>query len=298
MERKLIKQGLGGYTIYLPKKWLDMQGLDKGGEISIEESENSLIILASKQNKKSETQITLHDVDETSIRTLITNVYRKGYDKIQVLFENEKQFSILEDVIRKRLIGFDIVKKEKNKCIVENITEPSPDQFDNILSKVFLNISSLFEITRQRFNGKKPEENFEEVEARIMQYDNFCRRVISKRHIIDKKSEFFWAFLHLIDHGQREIYHLNRLSSLKVSQKTKELLDDCEKMFNLIQESYAKKDIFILTTVHGLDNEAFYKKGYSLLEKTKGKETIIVYHLMASLRKFFQTNSPLTGLLI
>lgn len=298
MDRKLIKQGLGGYTIYLPKKWLDAQGLGKGGEISLEETDSSLVISSKKPNTKPETKIILQDVDETSIRTLITNAYRKGYDRITVNFDNEKQFSILEDVIRTRLIGLDIVKKEKNSCTVENITEPSLDQFDNILSKMFLNISALFEITRQRFSGKRPEEKYEEVETKIMQYDNFCRRVISKRHIIDKKSEFFWAFLHLIDHGQREIYHLNRLPSIKVSAKTKELLDDVEKMFNLIRESYNKKDISILTKVHDLDNNSFYKKGYSLLEKTKGKETIIVYHLMASLRKFFQTNSPLTGLLV
>ena len=285
--------------ISLPSKWLRENSLDKGDSVEVSELPNSLTISATELKEKNQVEIKLQDLTESSIRTLITNTYRKGFDKITVRFENEQQFKILESTITTKLIGFDIVKKEKNLCIVENITEPSKDHFDNILGKMFLNITTLFNITRQRFNDEKPEEDFNDVELRIMQYDNFCRRVISKRHITDKKTEFFWAFLHLVDHGHRELYHLNKaLGKTKVSPQTKALLQDCEKMFDLIKETYLKKDVSLLSKVHELDKQAFYKRGYALLEKSKAKENIIVYHLLASLRKFFQTNSPLTGLIL
>lgn len=284
--------------ISLPSKWLKENKLDKGDEINLQEAQNSLVISVDELKQKKETEIFLKELSETSIRTIITNTYRKGYDKIIVNFENEDQFKILEDTIRTKLIGFDIVKKEKNKCIVENITEPSSDQFDNILEKMFMNISVLFDLTEEKLGGKKPEENYEEVEKRIMQYDNFCRRVLSKR-VGQKNIEFFWTFLHLIDHGQREIYHLNNVfKAMKVSQSTKNLLEDCEKVFNLIKESYLKKDLNLLSKIHPLTKELIYKKGYSLLEKSNGKETIIIYHILSSIRKFFQANSPLTGLIL
>ena len=298
MERKLIKQGLGGYTIYLPKKWLGSQGLDKGGEISIEETDSSLVISSKKTNIKPETEITLKGLTETSIRTLITNAYRKGYDKIIVNFDNINQLKILQDTIQTKLIGFDIVKKEKNKCVVENITEPSPDQFDNILSKIFLNISSLFEITKQRFNRKKPEENYEEIEQRIMQYDNFCRRVISKKHIIDKKAEFLWTFLTLVIHGQREIYHLNKaLDSMKFQTDKITFIEDVENIFNLLIEAYKENNTEKLEKIHELEKEIVYKKLYKSIQQNK-KENIILYHLGSSVRQFYLASSPLMGLLL
>jgi hypothetical protein len=299
MKRKLVKQGAATLMISLPSKWLKSNHLDKGADVDLEEIDENLVISATKVGIKKEAEIKLSDLTESSIRTLITNTYRKGYDKITVFFDNEKQFQILDNVIRTVLLGFDIVKKEKNKCFVENITEPSSDQFENILNKVFLNISTLFEITNNRFNKGKPEENFEDVEQRIMQYDNFCRRVISKGLLVHEKKEFFWAFLHLVDHGQREIYHLNKvLGGFAISEKSKELLKGSEKMFELIKKAYLEKNLQVLSEVHSLEKELIYKKGYALLEKSKGKENIIIYHLIASIRKFFQTNSPLTALII
>lgn len=285
--------------VSLPSKWLKEHGLGKGDELDLELMDDNLVLSSEKYGIKNETEITLHDLEESSIRTLITNTYRKGYDKIKVKFDSPNQFNVLDDVIRSRLIGFDIVKKEKNSCIVENITEPAPDQFENILSKVFLNIETIFDITKERFEGKIPEENFNDVETRIMQYDNFCRRVISKRSFIKHKKEFFWSYLHLLDHGHRELYHLNKvLTNIKISKQIIDLLEDTKKMFELTKKAYLNKDTKALSEMHTLNKDAFYNKGYKILEKTKSKENIIVYHLLASLRKFFQTNSPLSGLIL
>lgn len=299
MKRKLVKQGAATLMVSLPSKWLRETGLGKGDDVEVEVSDKSLIINLVEAKKPKQVEIRLQDLTESSIRTLITNTYRKGYDKIIVNFENNSQLKILENTIRTKLIGFDIVKKEKNKCIVENITEPSSDQFDNILAKMFMNIETLLDITEARLKGTKPEENFEEVEQRIMQYDNFCRRIIAKRKLSEEKTEFFWAFLHLIDHGNRELYHLNKaLGNFKVSEKSKELLQGCRKMFSLVKEAFLKKDTAILSKIHSLNKELVYNKGYNALEKSKTKEAIIIYHLIAAIRKYFQTNSPLTGLLL
>lgn len=299
MKRKLVKQGAATLMISLPTKWLKDHGLGKGQDIDLTLMDDHLIISSEESGSKREAEITLWDLNESSIRTLITNTYRKGFERVIINFEDEKQFELMEEVIRTYLIGFDVVKKEKNKCIVENITEPSSDQFGNILSKVFLNIETLVEITKNRFEGKKPEENYIDIEKRIMQYDNFCRRVISKGSFIREKKEFFWTFLHLIDHGQRELYHLNKaLNNIKLSKPVKDLLNSVEKMFKLSVKVFKEKDTKALSEMHILNKEALYKKGYSILEKTTGKENIIVYHLMSSLRKFFQTNSPLSGMIL
>ena len=48
MRRKIIKQGLGGYTVSLPISWVREQGLKARDDILIEEQKGNLIISASE----------------------------------------------------------------------------------------------------------------------------------------------------------------------------------------------------------------------------------------------------------
>jgi antitoxin component of MazEF toxin-antitoxin module len=303
MQRRLIKQGGGGYTIYLPKDWVEANKLEKGSELDVEVSDNHLILSTMPSKKKSETTIKLSNLTESSIRTLITNTYRAGYDRIEVLFKDEHQFKILQDVIKTRLIGFDAIKKQSGRCVVENITEPDYAQFANLLDKMLMNIEALFAVTKERFQSKKitdEMESYEEIEHRIQKYDNFCRRAITKQKKIGNKSEFFWTFLAHIIHGQRELYHLNKLLDKKnrVPAKAMHLLEEAEKIFNLIKKAYENKDTEPLGEIHEMEKELIYKKGYNLLKDSKGEENLVVYHLIVCIRQLYLANSPLLGLII
>ena len=54
MKRKIIQQGSGGLTIYLPKKWADQKGLITGDEVDVKESEQGLLIIAEKKETRNE----------------------------------------------------------------------------------------------------------------------------------------------------------------------------------------------------------------------------------------------------
>ena len=294
MKRKLVRQGSSTMMISLPSKWIKANKLDKGSEVDLEE-ENNRLVIGTETKGKLETSINLPSLAESLIRVLIVNSYREGYDKIIVHLSDEKQFKILQEIIKTKLIGFDIIKKEKSSCTVENVTEPSINQFDNILGKLFDNILELIEITKQKLESKKPEENFEETEDRIQKYDNFCRRVINKQNS-NKKSEFL-IFLTQINHAQREVYHLNKMSTGK-HEKIAGLLNETKELFNLITKSYKEKNPEILAKIHELEKEILYKKGYLALEKSKGKESIIIYHILSSIRNLYLSSSPLSILIM
>ena len=301
MKRRLVKQGAATMMVSLPSKWIKENNLTKGSEIDMELIGNNLVVSAKPlAEQKTETTIKLTNLTESSIRTLITNTYRSGYDRITVLFDNEKQLKILNDIIKTRLIGFDVIKKEKNQCVVENITEPTADNFDNIMSKIFYNIEELFDVTKKRLEEYNESLDYEEIEQRMQSYDNFCRRVISKRKIVNKKSEFLWTFLALLIHAQREVYHINKIldKHVKISPTTKDFLEDSKKLFEMIKQAYFEKNIGILGKVHESEKQLLYKKGYELLQKKSGKESIILYHIMVSIREFYQANSPLSGLIM
>jgi phosphate uptake regulator len=297
MNRKLVKQGAATMMVSLPSEWVKQNRLVKGAEVGIQPSGKSLIVTAQAPQSKAEMELRLSGSHEVSIRTAITNAYRSGLDKVKVVFESESQFKMLAHVIKTRLIGFDITKKSKDFCIVENITEPSADQFDAILKKIFFSFSDFIDLTKRRIAGG--EEDFEEVAERIQKYDNFCRRIIFKRKIISQNSEFLWTFLSDLVHASRELYHLNAIlgSGLKLSHNSLDLFDESQKAFELIREAYFDKKIGNIERVHSLQKDVIYKKGYSLLESKKGKEAVFVHHVMSLIRQLHLSTSSLYSLI-
>ena len=59
MERKIIKQGKGGFTVYLPKKWVDDNGIDENSTVNMETGYTGLLISKNKLGAKTSTRIGL-----------------------------------------------------------------------------------------------------------------------------------------------------------------------------------------------------------------------------------------------
>src|SRR3989338_7426083 len=209
IKRKVVQQGTSTLMVSLPAKWVQKHEITKGAEVYIEEREDSVAITAEPTHKKKETLITIKSKTESVVRTIITNAYRNGYDKITIQLDNEEQLHIIHDTIKTRLVGFEIIKNEKHVCIVENITEPTEDRFDTLIKKIFYNVAELFELTKKRIETGKIR-HYEDIEERIHRYDNFCKRVISKRGLPGGKTELVWLFLSLVTYGQREIYLIHK----------------------------------------------------------------------------------------
>ncbi len=301
MERKLIRQGGGGYTIYLPKKWVEENKLDKGDELSINISGKDLVLSAKPSHIKIENEITLPSSHETTINTLITISYRTGYDRIKINFINEKQYDLIKEIIKSKLIGFEITKKEKDYCIAESITEPSSDNFDNILKKMFMNIEDLFIITKNRLlNNSSKTDNYKEVEELIKKYYYFCIRVIMKQKLIKKNSEFFTSFLLKISNAEREIYYLDKYldysKKRRYSNELMELFETSFKMFKLLTEAFNEKDLEKITKIQELEKEAIYKKSYKILEKNH--EGIEAHHITSCIRNLHISTGSLMALIV
>ncbi|MFA6462015.1 MAG: AbrB/MazE/SpoVT family DNA-binding domain-containing protein [Candidatus Woesearchaeota archaeon] len=300
MRRKLVQQGSGTLMVSLPAKWIKAHKLRKGSEVEIEASSSQIILAPNLIKIKRDTEIKLSDLTESSIRTLITNTYRKGFDRITVHYQDEAQFKILKEVILNNLIGFEIINNNKGVCLVENITEPTSEQFEVILKKIFFNIDLLFDKTMERLTTSPEDQEYKEIENRIIKYDNFCRRIVNKNKLEHTSPEFFWTFLTLINHGQREIYLLNKIidekelspkNVLKLLEKTKEL-------YRLIQEAFFTKKTENFSQIHQLEKQLIYGQGYQALKTVAPSERIAIYHLLAAIRNFYQSNSPLLGLIL
>lgn len=282
--------------VSLPSKWVKHHNLSKGCEVEIQEINGALMLSTEGVVEKKSTVINLTTYTESAIRTAIVNAYRGGFDVLRINFKDEKQYKEISRIIKEYTIGFDIIKRDKYHCVLENVTEPSANQFDVLFKKILQNISLLISVTESRLKGEDVYDDYKEINLKIHQYDNFCRRVIMKHKAAAGKSELFWTFLTLLVHGQRELYHLNKfLDKNKVKCGEIHLLKKLRILFDYLSEGYAKKDLGKLEKVHEIEKEIVYVDFYDLIQKG-GKESIINYHLATSARKFYLASSPLVGM--
>lgn len=279
--------------VSLPTKWIKENSLDKGDEIDLEEEGNQLIISKDTQKTKKEIIIDITVPHPAAIRVMITNAYRSDYNKIKVTYKEPKTYEIIKQLLDEQLFGYEILEKEKDFCIIENIASLEENQFDNIFSKLIMNIEDSFDHVEQLINGEKPD--FEKTQNKTKEFDNLCRRIIARE---DKnKSEVRLDFNSELIHAQRELYLLMVYMSKNKTKFDKaeiELLRNVRKSFNMLKEAYQKKSVEILEKLIEFEQQE-YKNSYKLLEKTN---PIIVHHLMNSLRGFYLCASPLMGILI
>ena len=166
MQRKIIKQGNNSYTLTLPIDWVRENELDKTLNVNVNREENSIVISADSTRKEREITVDMKNKSERLVRVVLNNLYRSGYTKIVI--ENYKEEKFIDEFVSSRLLGFEVVKIEKDRLTIKNIAEPSPDNFNSILRKVFLIIkqSLEFQIDKETANHK------------VNLYVNYLQRII------------------------------------------------------------------------------------------------------------------------
>jgi len=301
MKRKIIKQGLGGYTIYLPKEWVDKKGLKEGKEVEIIESDTDLIIRSQVMQKKS-AYITITDNNKNDIKVIITHLYRNGVDKILISETNENMIKEIKDDTSQFLLGFEMTEQSTNKCTIENISEPSEEKFDALLRRIFFIIKETQDIITKDF----AENNFshlKEVEYQNQQLDKyvlFCRRIVVKDKY-EKNPLIMWELLTFLMHIQHAHYYLYKYASenkIKPDKNISKILLSLKEYFELYYDAYFKKDIAYVHELNFLKKKYQFGECIKYIESSSGKNTVVYSYIREVFRMIQIGASPILSELI
>jgi antitoxin component of MazEF toxin-antitoxin module len=275
MKRKIIKQGLSGLTIYIPKKWANSKNLKGGDEVEIVELDDDLILSSSKKNLKKETEITLEVVAKPYVIAMLNQVYFKDYDVVKIHFTNVELKKIIEEVVEDYYMGFEITKTEKNEIIIESVSEPDLEKQETILKRIFYILEGSMESMVE--SGDDIEKNHE----KILRYLNFCKRSLVRKGTIHKSLSYWSLFSKL----QNLSYAILEYSKEKPK---KENLKKIKELFSNIYTSFYKKD---LENLHK-NTYATYNLRLKLLE---GKQSPHLIYITQIIRLF---NEPMTSIIL
>ena len=179
MRRKIIKQGAATLTLSLPAKWTKKFNLKAGGEVDVEEQDESLIVKAT--GERSTYKETL---DVTALTLLLKRIlvsrYLKGIDELEVKVKDNNQARIVQDRVRD-LIGMEIVGQTKNKLILKDLSGTTEQTFDQILRRVFFMLGTVAEESVKAFKKHEVDLTYlADMEGNINRFTDHCLRMLYK----------------------------------------------------------------------------------------------------------------------
>lgn len=294
MKRKLVQQGLSTLMVSLPSTWVKEQELKKGDEVFCEEEEGNLII--SKDRVTTKTSLTITTADPFLAKQIILNGYRRGYHRLVLTLADPKQIDLVEEMCHLNLLGFEVTKREGKQCVIEALSEPTPDQYALILDKFFASFLDLFALVEEANEQKSTLDSasLESLEERILKYSNFCRRLAARK--TGPKASFTNLFLNDLNHSQRELYYALQLLKLpKVSPGMLAFITSLRALLIQIHQAYTTQDIAKVRSF--LQHyRAVETQGEVLMRK--GVEPFLVHRFLLSAQQLYRAVSPLCGLLV
>ena len=288
MNRKLIKQGTSGYTITLPVDWIRRHELEPGADVEVTFQQDDLLVSPAGKKEPQAIAFTLPSADDTVIRTMLVNAYRAGFDKIIVTFDGDK--NLIHRVVEHYLIGFDVFELGKDQYSLEQVSVPDYNNFDGIIRRQFTFLEALL-----RLIPNHDDPSIHEYVVKVMRYENFLKRCITKNIFFHRAGPFLWHFLTLQTQIARECHHLQAAMNkdkLAFDTPTKKLLEEITSMLDIIKSLYLGGDFSLLSSLHDKEKRIVRRESIVALKKN-----YITHYLLRIAKDIYLAGSPLTGVL-
>lgn len=299
MKRKLIQQGLGGFTIYLPKKWIDSKGLKKGSELELREVSEDLIISSDRIAKK----IAKKDISGNSqieIKNTLTHLYRNGYDLIELIISSDKEYVLIKKIVSDILMGFEITEKKSESLILENLSEPASEKYDSLLRRIFLINKEMYSLIIRNFSSGVCEDILEmqDLKINLDKLILFCKRVLNKSRL-ERDPIIDWELLTFLMHIAHSSYYLFEHAHNKkviISEDLVFIANICSEQYDLFYDAFYKKDISKIDEINKNKSKYQIELIEDLLRKEKDK--LLVSFFRENLRLIQIGTSPILSHLL
>ncbi len=248
MKRKIIKLGQATYVMSLPSKWIRENHLVKGDYLECDVDKERVILSTKKiVNKDPDLSLDLRNYNRRTTTIALHQAYRKGFDIIRVRFGSQEQLKTIRKVTKDTLLGFEVVKEEKDNCVLQNIAEPSAEKYQIIVRKMMLLIKEdIGQMATEFEQNERVIDRHKEIKETFDNFNNFIRRVIIKDQIEGKNSYFLFYFvsqLSLIQHAYFYLYKSYTKEKTKMSPKLIALFSETNEAYELLYNAFFRKKI-------------------------------------------------------
>ena len=278
MRRKVIQIAESTQLISLPRKWALHYSIKKGDELEVEEQGNKLSISTIHDVESKKGVLDLRDQPKLKRRSICA-AYLRGYDELEIQYSKPEYIAIIQSILPE-FTGYEIVKQDKNSCVIRQISKPTAEEFENVFNRLWL---LLHDTCQTMVDGLKTSDHeqlhsiqFREVS--INKFSNFCKRIVNKGgySAAELSSSIYFILMSLEFLGD-EYKDLSKyiLEEKKFDKNLASVLEQINELYENVYRVFKSHN-----RMKAAENALLYDKIHESVEMTfrKSKSDHIVYH--------------------
>ncbi|MBW2972048.1 hypothetical protein KY359_03350 [Candidatus Woesearchaeota archaeon] len=291
IKRKVIQIAGSTSLVSLPKEWVKKHNIKKGMELDLQEQGSKMIVSTDSSPELETKVIDVTGMDRSSIIFYIRSSYRKGYDSIEIRYnepisthlrtgKTKKISSIIHEEIA-RLVGVEVIQQKENSCLVKSISESSAKDFSNILRRVFILLKDAFdEVIRGITTGNASLlETLEERHDNITKFISYSLRLLNKKgHAVMSDVTSFYQIVTSLEEITDILKWIAReslsMKSPKFDERAKKVMGQIAEAFNEYQDLFYKFDPKKVAKFYGTRHDA--KTGFKAAMKKVSLEQALI----------------------
>ncbi len=299
MKRSIVRHGLKTLTVSLPAKWCQRYNIKAGDEVDIEE-DGALLALTLDRilRARREASIDVTPYDERLIVSLLNNLYREGFNKLTITYDDPQQLRCIQDHCMQSLPGFEVISEKKGKCRIDTILTPDQTQFETLYRRIFLVTHEMFQNVLDSFLQKRFNDiSLLEVQYnKVEQYTNFCLRNLYNENVKKIFKEFYVILIALlIASTLRRIGRYCHKKKVDCAHKDIiSFLERTRERYHEFFEMYYRKDALGFTTLDKQLDLMLSEDLPSLAKQKNEQEIVIIMYISQIIRFLLVLLSPAT----
>ncbi len=223
MKRSIVQQGPSTLMVSIPMKWVKKYDLKKGMQIEVEENGRGLEISTNSKKEPKKKEVNLINSNVGYIWREISSAYLSGYDEIKVNYDSIKTYEIMEKKLLPTFLGFETVEHGDKYCILRQVLEENPNEFETFMRRIFLN---LIHTSKQYISILETGENIDTIfplEKTNNRQTYYLRRMLTKEGFKKQEKTNFVSILvflleQLMNEYKYSIWELEKRKNKKVQK--------------------------------------------------------------------------------
>jgi phosphate uptake regulator len=180
MKRKLVQQGTSTMMVSLPSKWVKQNGLGKGSEVELSESNQSLIISRDSASSGKTAKV---DVSGWSplINRVLLSYFLRGYDEVEIHYSDNEQIKRFQkEVLTTELLGWEIIKQKPGVLVVKDLAGSELGDIESVIERLMYMINNMCSELIEGLE-KKHDLGVIETDKVINRLAYYCLRLLNKK---------------------------------------------------------------------------------------------------------------------
>jgi phosphate uptake regulator len=217
MKRSVILMGGKTYVVSLPSSWVKSNNVKKGDLLDVDQQDGAILINTGESSESRCCEVNVSNLD-FMLRRTVGAVYKAGYNQVKFVYKGKEQLEVIEDVMKKACIGFEIVDQGEKFVVVRCLSQNIEGEFCHSFKRLFYAIEVMGEefLEALMLQDKKLLEEVVSRDHQVNRFADFCRRLISNgSFVVDKSFVVYYV-----------VEQLERLGDLYKSMARKAIKQD------------------------------------------------------------------------